>query len=68
MNGLPHGVLTSSHSQRTGAEGLILDLRGNPGGLVRAGLDVARIFLNGPTTIFNVTGRSGGGFPTFAQV
>lgn len=53
--------------ERTGAEALILDLRGNPGGLVRAGLDVARIFLDGPTTIFNVTGRSGGDFPAIAQ-
>lgn len=43
--------------QRNGAEAFILDLRNNPGGLVRSGLDIARIFLDGPTTIFNVTGR-----------
>ncbi len=56
------------HLQRTGAEAFILDLRNNPGGLVRAGLDVARIFLDGPTAIFNVTGRSGGELPAAAQV
>ena len=55
-------------AQRTGAEAFILDLRNNPGGLVRAGLDVARIFLEGPTAIFNVTGRSGGELPAAAQV
>lgn len=53
--------------QRTGAEAFILDLRNNPGGLVRAGLDVARIFLDGPSAVFNVTGRSGE-IPAIAQV
>lgn len=54
--------------QRTGAEAFILDLRSNPGGLVRSSLDVARIFLDGPTAVFNVTGRNGGELPAAAQV
>ena len=54
--------------QRTGAEAFILDLRSNPGGLVRSSLDVARIFLDGPTAVFNVTGRNGGELPVAAQV
>ena len=43
--------------QDDGAEGFILDLRNNPGGLVRAGLDIARLFMEGPSAIFNVQGR-----------
>ncbi len=41
--------------QGEGAEGYILDLRSNPGGLVRAGLDVARLWLDGDDVpVFNV--------------
>jgi len=36
----------------------VLDLRGNPGGLVQAGLDIARSFLDGPATVFNIIGRN----------
>ncbi|CAK9165065.1 unnamed protein product [Ilex paraguariensis] len=37
----------------------ILDLRNNPGGLVKAGLDVARIWLDGNETLVNTIDREG---------
>ena len=43
--------------QKEGADAFILDLRNNPGGLVRAGLDIARLWLPGETPILNVEGR-----------
>ena len=36
----------------------ILDLRDNGGGLVQAGLDVARLWLDGPQTILHIHGRN----------
>lgn len=41
----------------SGAKGFILDLRDNPGGLVTSGMDVAHLWLDGHTTVFNVAGR-----------
>ena len=55
-------------SQKTGAEAYILDLRNNPGGLVRSGLDIARLFLDGQAAIFNVSGRDGGSYSALMQV
>lgn len=37
----------------------ILDLRDNPGGLVRAGIEVASLWLDGAPTVFSITGRAG---------
>ncbi len=38
-------------------QGFILDLRNNPGGLVKSGLEVARLWMDGEAPIFNLTGR-----------
>ena len=48
---------------KDGSEGIILDLRNNPGGLVTSALDVAALFLNADEhpTIFSVYGRATGG-------
>ena len=37
-----------------GAEGYILDLRNNPGGLLQAGIDVARLWLDRGTIVYTV--------------
>lgn len=42
-----------------GAHSYILDLRNNPGGLVKAGLDVAQIWLDGDETLVNTVDREG---------
>lgn len=39
--------------------GYILDLRDNPGGLVKAGMDIARLLLDGHPTVFSIVGRAG---------
>lgn len=41
----------------------ILDLRNNPGGLVKAGLDVAQIWLDGNETLVNTIDRDGNMLP-----
>ncbi|KAJ0965137.1 hypothetical protein J5N97_026275 [Dioscorea zingiberensis] len=42
-----------------GVQSYILDLRNNPGGLLKAGLDVARIWLDGNETLVNTIDREG---------
>lgn len=46
-----------------GVQSYILDLRNNPGGLVKAGLDVAQIWLDGEETLVYTTDRDGHIFP-----
>jgi carboxyl-terminal processing protease len=40
--------------EEQGAEGFILDLRNNPGGLLQAGIEVARLWLNSGTVVYTV--------------
>ncbi|GMH08183.1 hypothetical protein Nepgr_010023 [Nepenthes gracilis] len=42
-----------------GVHSFILDLRNNPGGLVKAGLDIAQIWLDGEETLVNTIDRNG---------
>ncbi|PKA60350.1 C-terminal processing peptidase, chloroplastic [Apostasia shenzhenica] len=46
-----------------GVQSYILDLRNNPGGLVKAGLDIAQIWLDGDETLVNTIDREGNMFP-----
>ncbi|XP_062232992.1 carboxyl-terminal-processing peptidase 3, chloroplastic isoform X1 [Phragmites australis] len=46
-----------------GVQSYILDLRNNPGGLVKAGLDVAQIWLDGDETLVNTVDRDGNVLP-----
>ena len=41
-----------------GARSLVLDLRGNPGGLLEQGIGVAELFLNAGTVIVSTRGRT----------
>lgn len=45
--------------QEEGAKGLVLDLRGNPGGLLSAAVEVAQYFLNRGDLIVFTRGRGG---------
>jgi hypothetical protein len=47
--------------QASGASAYILDLRNNPGGLVRSSIDIARLWMDGQPVVFNVSGREVGG-------
>ncbi|MQL91241.1 hypothetical protein Taro_023851, partial [Colocasia esculenta] len=46
-----------------GVQSYILDLRNNPGGLVKAGLDVAQMWLDGDETLVNTIDRDGNMLP-----
>ena len=47
-----HGALTTLEKQ--GTDGYILDLRNNPGGLLQAGIEIARFWLNESTIVYTV--------------
>jgi len=40
--------------EKQGAQGFILDLRNNPGGLLQAGIEVARLWLDSGTVVYTV--------------
>jgi C-terminal processing protease CtpA/Prc len=40
-----------------GATSFILDLRNNPGGLVKASIDIASLFMDGSPPVFNIASR-----------
>lgn len=46
-------------AEREGAKAVVLDLRGNPGGLLEAAVDVAGIFLPPGSKVLSVQGRPG---------
>ena len=50
-----------------GARSLILDLRGDPGGLLGQGIDVADLFLDPPQSIVSTRGRSADETRAFAD-
>jgi len=45
-----------------GAEAFVLDLRNNPGGLLQAGIEVARLWLNEGTIVYTVNRQGSLGF------
>jgi carboxyl-terminal processing protease len=56
------------HLQEDGLTSLILDLRGNPGGLLDEGVGVADLFLNNGSPILETRGRAPGQNQNFAAV
>ncbi|KAK8705324.1 hypothetical protein V6N13_048928 [Hibiscus sabdariffa] len=50
---------TIHEMENQGVQSYILDLRNNPGGLVKVGLDVAQIWLDGNETLVNTIDRDG---------
>ena len=48
---IAHGV---SDLEKQGAEAYILDLRNNPGGLLQAGVEIARLWLDDSTVVYTV--------------
>ncbi|XP_022151662.1 carboxyl-terminal-processing peptidase 3, chloroplastic [Momordica charantia] len=54
---------TIQEMESQGVQSYILDLRNNPGGLVKAGLEVAQIWLDGDETLVNTIDRDGNMLP-----
>jgi carboxyl-terminal processing protease len=53
--------------RRQGASSLILDLRGNPGGLLDEGVDVSDLFLNPGQEVVSTRGRAAGSSETYSD-
>ncbi|MFM9013757.1 MAG: S41 family peptidase [Gemmatimonadota bacterium] len=60
-------VRTVDSLRTAGARALILDLRGNPGGLLLQGVRVADLFLDPAQRIVQITGRSAGVNATYVD-
>ncbi|MDQ8170534.1 MAG: S41 family peptidase, partial [Gemmatimonadota bacterium] len=60
-------VRTVDSLRTAGARALILDLRGNPGGLLLQGVRVADLFLDPMQRIVQITGRSAGVSATYVD-
>lgn len=52
---------------RLGAQSLIIDLRGNPGGLLEQGVAVAELFLDSGQTVVQLRGRPGSAPQNYAD-
>ena len=63
---IAHGV---SDLERKGAEAYILDLRNNPGGLLQAGIEIARMWLDDGTIVYTVNRQGAlGSFDSNSEV
>ena len=63
---IAHGV---SKLEQQGAEAYILDLRNNPGGLLQAGVEIARMWLEDGTIVYTVNRQGGlGSFDSNSEI
>ncbi|MGD1918731.1 MAG: carboxyl-terminal processing protease CtpA [Pleurocapsa sp.] len=63
---IAHGV---SNLEQQGAEAYILDLRNNPGGLLQAGIEIARMWLDDGTIVYTVNRQGAlGSFDSTSEV
>ena len=63
---IAHGV---NDLEKQGAEAYILDLRNNPGGLLQAGVEIARMWLDNGTIVYTVNRQGGlGSFDSNSEV
>lgn len=53
-NAVTEMVRAINHLEAEGASGYILDLRNNPGGLLQAGIEIARLWLGQGTVVYTV--------------
>jgi len=51
-------IREQAENERIGLNGIVLDLRGNPGGLLAAAVDVASLFVENGSRIVSTRGRS----------